>query len=314
MSYELKGKHIVVTGGSGFLGSYVVERLLDSGAQRENIKIPRSKKYDLRNFDSCLKVTEGTDIIIHLAANVGGIGYNMNYPADLFYDNAVMGINVIHSAMVNKVGKLVVTGTVCSYPKHTPVPFKEADLWNGFPEETNAPYGIAKKILLTQAETYRKQYGMNIIYLIPVNLYGPGDHFEPERSHVIPALIKKFIEARDKELPEVEVWGTGEASREFLFVDDAAKGIVEATLRYNKPEPVNLGTGSEIRIRDLAYLIKDITGYDGELVWNTDKPDGQPRRMLDTSLAEREFGFKAGMKLSEGIRRTVEWYETAFRS
>jgi len=306
--FSLTNKKILLTGGAGFLGSYVKKKLVANGASEKKIIIPRKLEYDLRDFNNCLKITKDIDLLIHLAANVGGISYNMKYPADLFYDNAIMGINIIEASRINNVKKILLTGTVCSYPKHTPVPFRESDLWEGFPEETNAPYGIAKKVLLTQAQTYNKQYEMNIIYLIPVNLYGPGDQFELEKSHVIPALIKKFVDAMNNNLPNVEVWGTGEVSREFLFVEDAATGIVKAAINYNKPYPVNLGTGTEIKIRDLAYLIKELVGYKGELSWNKYKPDGQPRRMLDISRAKNEFGFEAQTELSEGIKKTLGWY------
>jgi GDP-L-fucose synthase len=247
--------------------------------------------------------------MIHLAAKVGGIGYNQNYPAQLFYDNAIMGIQMIEAARQEEVEKCVVVGTICAYPKFTPVPFREKDLWNGYPEETNAPYGLAKKMLLVQSQAYRQQYGFNSIYLLPVNLYGPGDNFNPESSHVIPALIKKFTDAKRDHKSRVEVWGTGSASREFLYVDDAARGIILATERYNKPDPVNLGAGMEITIRDLVDLIRDLTHYDGEIHWDTSKPDGQPKRSLDVSRAEKEFGFRATMPFREGLKQTIAWYE-----
>jgi len=248
------------------------------------------------------------DVVIHLAAKVGGIGYNRENPATLFYDNAMMGIQLMEAARLEGVEKFVQVGTVCAYPKYTPVPFKEEDLWEGYPEETNAPYGVAKKMLLVQAQAYREQYGFNAIYLLPVNLYGPRDNFDPESSHVIPALIRKFVDAKKEGSDTVEVWGTGSASREFLYVDDAARGIVLATERYNKPDPVNLGSGMEITIRDLVALIGELTGFDGEIVWDATKPDGQPRRCLDVSRAREEFGFESEMGFREGLKRTIEWY------
>jgi GDP-L-fucose synthase len=248
------------------------------------------------------------DIILHLAAKVGGIGYNQTFPADLFYDNAIMGIQLIEAARQNNVGKCVIAGTICAYPKFTPVPFREENLWNGYPEETNAPYGLAKKMLLVQSQAYRQQYGFNSIYLLPVNLYGPGDNFDPASSHVIPALIKKFTDAKRDKKPFVEVWGTGSASREFLYVDDAATGLILAAERYNKPDPVNLGSGMEISIRDLVDLIRDLTDYKGEIRWDTTKPDGQPKRSLDVSRAKQEFGFEAKVPFREGLENTIVWY------
>ena len=305
---ELKNKKILVTGGAGFLGKYVVSELGENGAIKENIIIPRSSENDLRNFDICNSLLKDTDIVIHLAARVGGIGFNQKYPGALFYDNAIMGINIIEASRINNVEKVVLVGTVCSYPKFTPTPFKEESLWDGYPEETNAPYGVAKKALLVQAQSYRAQYGMDIIYLIPVNLYGPGDHFDLEDSHVIPALIRKFVEAKKRNDNEVVVWGTGNVSREFLYVEDAARGIVRALLNYNKPEPVNLGTGEEIKIKDLVKIVKDLVGYKGNLVWDDSKPDGQPKRKLNTSLAELEFGFKSTVSLKMGLEETLSWY------
>ena len=251
---------------------------------------------------------KGKDIVIHLAGNVGGIGYNQKYPGNLFYDNAMMGIQLIEAARQEGVKKCVILGTVCAYPKFTPVPFSEEELWNGYPEETNAPYGLAKKMLLVQAQAYRQQYGFNSIYLLPVNLYGPRDNFNPDSSHVIPALIKKFVEAVQENKPVVEIWGTGSASREFLYVEDAARAIVLATERYNKPEPVNIGAGHEISIKDLVKIIQKYTGFTGTIHWDTSKPDGQPRRCLVTSRAEKEFGFVAKVPFEEGLKRTVEWY------
>jgi GDP-L-fucose synthase len=302
-------KKILITGGAGFFGSQVVSQLLENGAHQKNILVPRSKETDLRRWENCVRVVKNRDIMIHLAAKVGGIGYNQAYPADLFYDNAIMGIQLMEAARLENVRKCVVAGTICAYPKFTPVPFKEENLWEGYPEETNASYGLAKKMLLVQSQAYRQQYGFNSIYLLPVNLYGPGDNFNPESSHVIPALIKKFTDAKRNGYPFVEVWGTGAASREFLYVEDAARGLVLAAERYNKPDPVNLGSGMEITIRDLVVLISELTGYHGEIHWDTTKPDGQPRRCLDVSRAKREFGFEATMPFREGLKRTIAWYE-----
>jgi GDP-L-fucose synthase len=308
MAIDLREKKILVTGGAGFLGSFVVEKLLGMGVKRENLRIPRSRDFDLRRWENCVKVVDGIDVVIHLAARVGGIGFNMKYPAELFYDNAIMGIQLMEAAKKAGVKKFVAVGTVCAYPKSPPVPFKEEDFWNGYPEETNAPYGLAKKMLLVQAQSYRRQYGFNAIYLIPVNLYGPRDHFDPEDAHVIPALIVKFFDAKRRGEKRVIAWGTGRASREFLYVEDAAEGIVLATERYDKEEPVNIGSGREIKIRDLVYLIKDMVGYEGEVTWDTSRPDGQPKRMLDTSRAKVEFGFEAKTPFEEGLRRTIDWY------
>ena len=302
------GRRVFVTGGNGFLGSRVVARLRAAGAE---VTAPRRREVDLLDAHQTERALEAAapQTLIHLAATVGGIGANRENPGRFFYENAMMGIQLIESARRLGIEKTVVLGTVCMYPKHTPVPFHEDDVWNGYPEETNAPYGIAKKALLVQLDAYRQQYGMNGIFLIPVNLYGPRDNFDPGSSHVIPALIKKFIEARDAGAPEVEIWGSGRASREFLYVDDCAEGIVLAAERYEKSAPVNLGTGDEINIRDLATLIGSIVGYQGELRFDPTKPDGQPRRKLDTSRAEAEFGFVAKTTFREGLRRTIEWYE-----
>lgn len=301
-------KKVLVTGGAGFLGSSLVRTLKEHGLAEENIRVPRSRDLDLRRWEDCVAAVQDVDLVIHLAAKVGGIGYNMENPGSLFYDNAIMGIQLMEAARQADVKKFVAVGTICAYPKFTPVPFREEDLWNGYPEETNAPYGLAKKMLLVQAQAYRQQYGFNAIYLLPVNLYGPGDNFDPASSHVIPALIKKFVEAVDEGTKSVEVWGTGAASREFLYVDDAAEGIALAAERYDKPDPVNLGAGFEITIRDLATLIADLTGFTGEIVWDTTKPDGQPRRCLDVSRAEREFGFRAKTGFEDGLRATIGWY------
>jgi len=302
------GKRILVTGGAGFLGSFVIERLVKSGADRSNILIPKIEEIDLRKWESCLKVVRDVDLVIHLAATVGGIGLNREIPGTLFYDNAIMGIQMMEAARQCGVGKFVALGTICAYPKFTPVPFKEENLWNGYPEETNAPYGLAKKMLLVQAQAYRAQFGFNAIFLLPVNLYGPRDNFNPRSSHVVPALIVKFAEAKAKGLKQVIAWGTGNASREFLYVEDAAEGIVLAAEKYNGSEPVNIGAGFEIKIFDLVKLIADLMDYRGEIVWDHTKPDGQPRRMLDVTRAEKLFGFKAKTHFEEGLRKTIDWY------
>jgi GDP-L-fucose synthase len=302
-------KKILVTGGAGFLGSFVVEKLINErGVKAENILVPRSKDADLRKWETCVNVVKNIDLVIHLAARVGGIGFNKKNPGTLFYDNAVMGINLMEAARQEGVQKFVAIGTICAYPKYTPVPFKEEDLWNGYPEETNAPYGIAKKNLLVQAQAYRQQFGFNAIYLLPVNLYGTRDNFDPTSSHVIPALIKKLVDAKLENKDEVVVWGSGAASREFLYVEDAAEGILLATEKYNKPDPVNLGVGKEITIRELVILLAKLTEYRGKIVWDTSKPDGQPRRCLDTSKARDAFGFEASTNLANGLRRTIDWY------
>jgi GDP-L-fucose synthase len=302
-------RRVMVTGGAGFLGRAVVRRLEAAGAR--TIFVPRSAAFDLRTADGIRRALDeaNPDLVIHLAAVVGGIGANRANPGRFFYDNAIMGIQLIEQARLRKLAKLVTVGTVCSYPSHTPVPFREDDLWDGYPEETNAPYGLAKKMLLLQGQAYREQYGLNATYLIPVNLYGPGDNFDPDSSHVIPALIKKCVDAREAGAPFIEVWGTGRASREFLYVDDAAEGIVLAAERYDGSDPVNLGTGSEITIRELVELIARLTGFAGEIRWDPSKPDGQLRRSLDTSRAEALFGFRARVPFEEGLRRTIEWYE-----
>jgi len=310
MSY-LKNRRILLTGGAGFLGSVLVEKLIQMGVNREDILIPRSKACDLRKWENCVHVVKDTDIVIHLAAKVGGIGYNMNNPGSLFYDNALMGIQLMEAARQAEVKKFTAIGTICAYPKCTSIPFHEADLWYGYPEETNAPYGLAKKMLLVQAQAYRQQYGFNAIYLLPVNLYGPGDNFNPESSHVIPALIKKFSEAVRTHAGAVEVWGTGAATREFLYVDDAATAIALATERYNKPDPVNIGSGNEISIKDLVTLISELTGFDGKIIWDVSKPDGQPKRCLDVKKAETEFGFVAKTEFREGLTKTIQWYNEA---
>jgi GDP-L-fucose synthase len=309
---SLIGKRITVTGGSGFLGRFVLDRLERHGAA--DIFVPRKRAYDLCQREQVARLYDDSQpqILIHLAATVGGIGANRSNPGKFFYENMAMGLHVLEEARrYQGIEKLVIVGTTCSYPKHTPTPFREDDLWNGYPEETNAPYAIAKKALMVMAVGYREQYGLNSIYLIPANLYGPGDNFDPETSHVIPALIRKFVEATETGASSVEVWGTGEVSREFLYVEDAAEGIVLATLRYDGMNPVNLGTGSEIRIRDLADEIRSLVGYKGDVTWNRSQPDGQPRRRLDVQKADDEFGFHARTDLREGLGKTVTWYRQA---
>ncbi len=304
--FPLKDKNILVTGGAGFLGKHVVEMIMKKHPKK--ILVPRSREYDLRNQKDCEKVVQGMDLVIHLAVNGGGIGYNRENPGTLCYDNLVMGAHIIEEARRAGVQKFVGLGTICQYPKYTPVPFKEEDLWNGYPEETNAPYGLAKKMLLVLAQSYRKQYGFNAIHLMPVNLYGPGDNFDPKQSHVIPALIKKFVDAKKRGDEFVIVWGTGKPTREFLFVEDAARAIVLAAEKYNKPSPVNLGASFEISIKDLVSLIKKLTGFKGEIVWDKTKPDGQPRRKLDTSKAKKEFDFESRVSFEEGLKKTIDWY------
>jgi GDP-L-fucose synthase len=306
----LGGRRVVVTGGAGFLGREVCGALEAFGPS--SILAPRSFEYDLRRREAVRRLMRVTkpEVIVHLAAVVGGIGANRANPGLFFYDNAIMGIQLLEEARLAKVAKIVLIGSICSYPKHTPVPFREDDLWNGYPEETNAPYGLAKKMLIVQAQAYRQQYGMNAITLLPVNLYGPHDNFDPESSHVIPALIRKAIEARESQATFIDAWGTGSASREFLFVRDAARGIAAATDRYDKPEPVNLGSGREITIRQLAEMICRLCRFTGEIRWNPSQPDGQPRRCLDVTRAREEFGFEASTPFAEGLRQTVAWYES----
>ena len=305
---RLINKRILVTGGAGFLGSFVVEKLKQRGCP--NIFVPRTKEYDLVQMEAVKRVYSDSkpDIIIHLAAVVGGIGANQKNPGKFFYDNLIMGVQLMEEGRKFGIEKFVALGTICCYPKFTSVPFKEEDLWNGYPEETNAPYGLAKKILLVQSQAYHQQYGFNSIFLMPVNLYGPGDNFDPKSSHVIPALIKKCFDAIKNNKNEIVVWGTGKATREFLYVEDAAEGILLAIEKYDKPEPVNLGAGFEISIKDLVELIVKLTGFKGRIIWDTTKPDGQPRRCLDTSKAEKEFGFKAKTSLGEGLKKTINWY------
>jgi GDP-L-fucose synthase len=310
-----QAKRVIVTGGAGFLGSFVTAQLSERGAT--DIFIPRIENYnlvdpnDIRKLyaDTLKGIDPGNVVVIHLAANVGGIGANRAHPADFFYDNLMMGVELMHQAYKNDIAKFVAIGTVCAYPKFTPVPFKEQDLWIGYPEETNAPYGLAKKMMLVQAQAYREQYGFNAIFLLPVNLYGPRDNFNLETSHVIPALIRKALEAKDRGEQELSVWGDGSPTREFLFVEDAAAGILTAAEKYNGPEPVNLGSGHEISIKDLAEMICRQTGFEGKLGWQTDKPNGQPRRGLDVTRAKEYFGWSAQVPFEEGIRRTVEWYK-----
>ena len=305
---ELNNKRILVTGGSGFLGRQVINQLCQAGADREKITVPRSRDCDLRVWENCQRAVNQQDIVIHLAAHVGGIGLNCEKPAELFYDNLIMGTQLIHAAYQAGLEKFVCVGTICAYPKFTPVPFKEEDLWNGYPEETNAPYGVAKKALLVQLQSYRQQYGFNGIYLLPVNLYGPEDNFDPRSSHVIPALIRKVHEAQTKGEKQLPVWGDGSPTREFLYSTDAARGIVMGTQFYNESDPINLGTGYEISIRDLINLICELMEYEGEIVWETDKPNGQPRRCLDTEKAKEAFGFTAQFSFEEGLKNTIEWW------
>jgi GDP-L-fucose synthase len=313
-AFDWTGWTVVVTGGAGFLGSHLVANLRARGLDGDQIVVPRSADYDLRRWEAIQQLFHdaGLDkpksLVIHLAGNVGGIGYNREHPAELFYDNIMMGAQLMEAARQAAVDKFVAVGTICAYPKLTPVPFREENLWAGYPEETNAPYGLAKKMLLVQAQAYRQQYGLNAIYLLPVNLYGPGDNFDPASSHVIPALVKKCVDAVKQGERQVVVWGTGKATREFLYVKDAAEGIALAAERYDGAEPVNLGAGMEISIRDLVDLIVQLAGFEGEIVWDTTKPDGQPRRCLDTSRAREAFGFRARVDFEEGLRRTVEWY------
>jgi GDP-L-fucose synthase len=311
-----KDKKVVVTGGAGFLGSFVIAKLKERGAT--DIFIPTIEEYDLTNRDDIKRLYDQTlpkgfdaskMVLIHLAAHVGGIGANREHPAEFFYDNLVMGVELMHQAWQRGVGKFVAIGTVCAYPKFTPVPFKEEDLWIGYPEETNAPYGLAKKMLLVQAQAYRQQYGFNAIFLLPVNLYGPRDNFNPASSHVIPALILKAVEAREKGEKEMVVWGDGSPTREFLYVEDAADGIVTAAEKYNGAEPVNLGSGYEISIKDLSEMVCRMTGFQGKLIWDTTKPNGQPRRGLDVSRAKNYFGWSAQVPFEEGMRRTIDWFQ-----
>lgn len=304
----LDGTHSPGDRGAGFLGTHVVKKIQAQGCRA--VIVPRSREFDLRDNAAIIKLFEQTrpDLVIHLAAVVGGMGANRRHPGQFFYENAIMGLQVIEQARRFHIDKVVVLGTVCAYPKLTPVPFREADLWHGYPEETNAPYGLAKKMLLVQAQAYRQEYGLNAIYLLPVNLYGPGDNIDPETSHVIPALIRKCLEAVEGGQREIVVWGSGQASREFLYVEDAAEAIVLAAERYDDPEPVNLGSGLELSIKELVELIAELTGFQGHLVWDPTQPDGQPRRSLETTRAEQAFGFRARTNVREGLKRTIAWY------
>jgi len=300
-------KRVLVTGGHGFVGRQLVAQL--QAHKPKSLKTPRSSELDFRQPAACAEAVAESDLVIHLAANVGGIGYNQKFPGTLFYDNLLMGVHLMEESRKAGVAKFVGVGTICAYPKFAPIPFKEEDLWNGYPEETNAPYGLAKKMMLVQGQAYRQQYAFNSIYLLPVNMYGPGDNFNPDSSHVIPALIKKIVTARNQNEKEVVVWGTGQATREFLYVADAARGILLAAEKYNGGEPVNLGSSFEISIKKLAETIKKVTGYEGTLVWDTSKPDGQPRRKLNVTRAQKEFGFESEVSFEEGLKQTIEWYE-----
>jgi GDP-L-fucose synthase len=299
-------KRVLVTGGTGFLGTHLVTQL--KKLQPLELRVPNSSEYDLRNQKDCQKAVRGVDVVIHLAANVGGIGYNQEFPGTLFYDNLLMGVFLMEEARKAGVKKFVAVGTVCAYPKFTPVPFREEDLWNGYPEETNAPYGLAKKMMLVQAQAYRQQYGFDAIFVLPVNMYGPGDNFDPGSSHVMPALIKKFVEAKEQGKKEVIVWGTGTPTREFLYVEDAARALILAAEKYDGADPVNIGSGVEISIKELAHTIAKIVGFEGKVVFDTSKPDGQPRRLLDVSKAKNEFGFGAQEKFEDGLQKTISWY------
>ena len=310
---EFPYRKVVVTGGAGFLGRFVVERL--KNYPNVDVMVPRSKDYDLVQAENVKRMLADTspDLVIHLAAVVGGIGHNQKNPGRFFYDNLMMGTNLIEQSRQRGVRKFVAIGTVCAYPKYTPTPFKEDDLWNGYPEETNAPYGLAKKMMLVQSQAYREQYGFNSIFLLPANLYGPGDNFDLETSHVVPALIRKCLEARDSGRPFVEAWGSGKVSREFFYVEDCADAILRASALYNEPAPVNLGSGHEILIRDLMETIRRLTNFHGEIRWQTDRPDGQPRRQLDTTRAWEKFGFRAHTSLEDGLKRTIDWYESSLK-
>ncbi len=306
---NLLKKKILVTGAHGFLGKHLVKNLLEKRKiPKENLFLPTTEELDLRKWENCKKAVQGQNLVIHLAAKVGGIGLNREIPGEMFYDNLIMGIQLMEAARQAGVEKFVALGTICCYPKFTPVPFKEENLWNGYPEETNAPYGLAKKMLLVQSQAYRDQYGFNSIFLMPVNLYGPEDNFDPKSSHVIPALIKKVADAKKENKEYIEVWGTGKATREFLYVEDGAEGILLATERYDKPEPVNLGSAMEISIKDLVSLICKLMNFKGEIRWDATKPDGQPRRMLDTTQAQKEFGFIAKTNFEEGLKETIKWF------
>ena len=306
----MKEKRITVTGGKGFLGKHLIRKLQEK--EYKNISVVDLPEYNLVRAEDVNRMYDAArpEIVIHLAAKVGGIGFNQENPGSLFYDNIMMGVQLLHEGCLRKIDKFVALGTICAYPKFTPVPFKEEDIWNGYPEETNAPYGLAKKMLLVQSQAYRQQYGFNSIFLLPVNLYGPGDNFDPKSSHVIPALIKKCVDSVLSGEDEIVVWGTGTATREFFYVEDAAEAIILAMERYNKSDPVNIGAGFEISIKALVDLIVELTGFKGRVVWDTTKPDGQPRRMLDTGRAVKEFNFEAQTDFREGLRKTINWYRT----
>ena len=308
-----KNKRVIVTGGAGFLGSFIVEKLNKLGV--DELFIPRSAKYDLRHVEAIKELISDTtkggnpvDMVIHLAANVGGIGANREHPGTFFYDNLMMGTNLLHESYKCGINKFVATGTICAYPKFTPVPFKEEAIWDGYPEETNAPYGLAKKMMLVQSQSYREEYGYNSIFLLPVNLYGPRDNFDLNSSHVIPAMIRKCIEAKDSGAENITLWGDGSPSREFLYVEDAAEGLLLASEHFNSSDPINLGSGREVNIKDLSHIISKAVGFNGDIIWDTDKPNGQPRRCLDTEKATKLFGFTAKKELEDGIKETVEWY------
>lgn len=306
---DLKNKKILITGGNGFLGKHLVSNLLEKRkVSKDNLFLPTINDLDFRKWEDCQKAVEGQDIVIHLAAKVGGIGFNLEKPGELFYDNLIMGAQLMEASRQAGIEKFVAIGTICAYPKFTETPFKEEALWNGYPEETNAPYGLAKKMLLVQSEAYRKQYGFNSIFLLPVNMYGPGDNFDITKSHVIAALIRKIYEAKKENKESIEVWGTGKVTREFLYVEDGSEGIILATEKYDKPDPVNLGSGVEISIKDLAGLLCKIMDYKGEIHWDHSKPDGQPKRRLDVSKAEKEFSFKSNITFKEGLKKTIDWY------
>jgi len=304
----LKDKRITITGGKGFLGGHLIRKLQEKGYR--NFSIADLPDYNLVRIEDVIRMYEDTrpDVVIHLAAKVGGIGFNQENPGSLFYDNIMMGVQLLHEGYLRKIAKFVALGTICAYPKFTPVPFKEDDLWSGYPEETNAPYGLAKKMMLVQSQSYRRQYGFNAIFLLPVNLYGPGDNFDPRSSHVIPALIKKCVDAIRNDEDEIVVWGTGKVTREFIYVEDAAEGIILAAEGYDRSDPVNIGAGFEISIEDLVHLIVELTGFKGRIVWDKTKPDGQPRRMLDITRAFKEFGFRAKTTFEEGLKKTIDWY------
>jgi len=307
---NLTKKKILITGAHGFLGKHLIRNLLEKRkVPKENLYLPTFEELDLRKWENCQKAVEGQDIVIHLAAKVGGIGLNREIPGEMFYDNIIMGVQLMEAARQAGVEKFVAIGTICAYPKFTPIPFKEENLWSGYPEETNAPYGLAKKMLLVQAQAYHQQYDFNAIYLLPVNMYGPEDNFDPKSSHVIAALIRKIYEAKKEGKNYIEVWGTGKPTREFLYVEDGAEGILLATEKYNKPEPVNLGSGMEISIKDLVKLICKLMNFKGEIRWDTSRPDGQPRRRLDTSRAREEFGFVAKTDFKTGLKKTIDWWE-----